>query len=67
MDPNHSEPSRAQIPLAGGPTSISRRMLELWRGRLGKRRLGQVTVRAGNTAVHVDRVVLMAWYVSMCD
>lgn len=51
------------LPLAGGPTTISKRMLEHWRGEQDNDRSGQVAISASDTTVHADRHLLMAW----CD
>ena len=62
-----SVPSGAMIaktfPLAGGPTTISKRMLEQWQGEQDKDRSGQIAISASDTTVHADRYLLMAW----CD
>ena len=51
------------LPLAGGPNPVSRQMLELWRGQQGEDSSLQIVIRAGDTTVHADRMVLMGWCV----
>lgn len=57
-----SAPSVIQtVTLAGGPTPVSRRILELWRGQQGEDSSLQVAISAGDTTVYADRNVLMGW------
>ena len=65
---SESKPSMAQtFPLAGGPTPVSRQGLAHWRSQQGKGGSLLVAISAGDTTVHADRNVLMAWCVgSIC-
>lgn len=50
--------------LAGGPSEVSRRMLEHWRGQQGDNSSLQVAIRAGDRTVHADKNVLIGWRVA---